>query len=64
MKITTLTRLTAIVAAGAMLAAAPIAASAHGKLESAAPATAARSTPRPTRCGSRSTKTSNRRSAR
>ncbi|HDR9587626.1 TPA: copper homeostasis periplasmic binding protein CopC [Burkholderia stabilis] len=38
MKITTLRRLTALVAAGAILAAAPVAASAHGKLESAAPA--------------------------
>lgn len=38
MKITTLRRLTAFVAAGAILAAAPVAASAHGKLESAAPA--------------------------
>ncbi|KAF1032583.1 MAG: Protein YobA [Burkholderia lata] len=39
MKITNLTRLAAIVATGAIVAAAPIAAFAHGKLESAAPAT-------------------------
>lgn len=39
MKITNLTRLAAIVATGAIAAVAPIAASAHGKLESAAPAT-------------------------
>ncbi|WP_338640875.1 copper homeostasis periplasmic binding protein CopC [Burkholderia pyrrocinia] len=39
MKITTLGRLAAFAAAGAILAAAPVAASAHGKLESAAPAT-------------------------
>ncbi|VWC58754.1 copper resistance protein C [Burkholderia lata] len=39
MKITNLTRLAAIVATGAIVAAAPVAASAHGKLESAAPAT-------------------------
>ncbi|MBZ5795319.1 copper homeostasis periplasmic binding protein CopC [Burkholderia contaminans] len=39
MKITTLARLAAFAAAGAILAAAPAAASAHGKLESATPAT-------------------------
>ncbi|KUY70089.1 copper resistance protein CopC [Burkholderia cepacia] len=39
MKITTLRRLAAIAVAGAIVAAAPVAASAHGKLESAAPAT-------------------------
>ncbi|ABB12873.1 copper homeostasis periplasmic binding protein CopC [Burkholderia lata] len=39
MKIPNLTRLAAIVATGAIVAAAPVAASAHGKLESAAPAT-------------------------
>ncbi|VWB92282.1 copper resistance protein C [Burkholderia lata] len=39
MKIPNLTRLAAIVATGAIVAAAPIAAYAHGKLESAAPAT-------------------------
>ncbi|WP_423369500.1 copper homeostasis periplasmic binding protein CopC [Burkholderia sp. LMG 32019] len=39
MKITTLARLAAFAAAGAILAAAPVAASAHGKLESATPAT-------------------------
>ncbi|VWD53695.1 copper resistance protein C [Burkholderia lata] len=39
MKITNLTRLAAIVATGAIVAVAPVAASAHGKLESAAPAT-------------------------
>ncbi|AYQ42391.1 copper resistance protein C [Burkholderia aenigmatica] len=39
MKIPNLTRLAAIVATGAIFAATPIAASAHGKLESAAPAT-------------------------
>ncbi|KWA13610.1 copper resistance protein CopC [Burkholderia cepacia] len=39
MKITTLRRLAAIAVAGTIVAAAPVAASAHGKLESAAPAT-------------------------
>ncbi|WP_423382172.1 copper homeostasis periplasmic binding protein CopC [Burkholderia sp. LMG 32019] len=39
MKITTLARLAAFAAAGAIVAAAPVAASAHGKLESATPAT-------------------------
>ncbi|WP_322084690.1 copper homeostasis periplasmic binding protein CopC [Burkholderia sp. BCC1972] len=39
MTITTLKRLAGFAAAGAILAAAPVAASAHGKLESAAPAT-------------------------
>ncbi|VWM08809.1 copper homeostasis periplasmic binding protein CopC [Burkholderia lata] len=39
MKIPNLTRLAAIVATGAIVSVAPIAASAHGKLESAAPAT-------------------------
>ncbi|WP_175843626.1 copper homeostasis periplasmic binding protein CopC [Burkholderia arboris] len=39
MKITNPGRLAAIVAAAALFAAAPVAASAHGKLESAAPAT-------------------------
>lgn len=39
MKIPNLTRLAAIVATGAIVAAVPITASAHGKLESAAPAT-------------------------
>ncbi|WP_241290297.1 copper homeostasis periplasmic binding protein CopC [Burkholderia stabilis] len=38
MKTTTLNRLAGFVAAGMILAAAPVAASAHGKLESAAPA--------------------------
>ncbi|KVF24737.1 copper homeostasis periplasmic binding protein CopC [Burkholderia cepacia] len=38
MKITTLRRLAAVAAAGTIVAAAPVAASAHGKLESAAPA--------------------------
>ncbi|WP_419687979.1 copper homeostasis periplasmic binding protein CopC [Burkholderia theae] len=38
-RITTLKRLAGFVAAGAIFAAAPVAASAHGKLESAAPAT-------------------------
>ncbi|WP_175925207.1 copper homeostasis periplasmic binding protein CopC [Burkholderia cepacia] len=39
MKITTLRRLAAFAAAGTIVAAAPVAASAHGRLESAAPAT-------------------------
>ncbi|KWC83981.1 copper resistance protein CopC [Burkholderia cepacia] len=39
MKITTLRRLAAFAVAGTIVAAAPVAASAHGKLESAAPAT-------------------------
>ncbi|RQS17524.1 copper resistance protein CopC [Burkholderia sp. Bp8992] len=39
MTITTLKRLAGFAAAGAILAAAPVAASAHGRLESAAPAT-------------------------
>lgn len=39
MKITTLRQLAAFAAAGTIVAAAPVAASAHGKLESAAPAT-------------------------
>ncbi|WP_446900940.1 copper homeostasis periplasmic binding protein CopC [Burkholderia sp. YIM B11467] len=38
-RITTLKRLAGFAAAGAILAAAPVAASAHGKLESAVPAT-------------------------
>ncbi|MCR5891055.1 MULTISPECIES: copper homeostasis periplasmic binding protein CopC [Burkholderia] len=38
MKITTLRRLAAFAVAGTIVAAAPVAASAHGKLESAAPA--------------------------
>ncbi|KWC75373.1 copper resistance protein CopC [Burkholderia cepacia] len=39
MKITTLRRLAAFAVAGTIVAAAPVAASAHGKLENAAPAT-------------------------
>ncbi|RQZ14748.1 copper resistance protein CopC [Burkholderia sp. Bp9031] len=39
MKITMLTRFVRFVAAGALIAAAPVTASAHGKLESATPAT-------------------------
>ncbi|KVV61977.1 copper resistance protein CopC [Burkholderia cepacia] len=39
MKITTLRQLAAFAVAGTIVAAAPVAASAHGKLESAAPAT-------------------------